>query len=332
MYIVPNYATAVLFTVITMMCWGSWTNTLKLTEKSWRFELYYWDYLIGIILFSVFFVFTFGSFGNAGRSFLADLAQARGSAIWSPILGGIIFNLSNIMLIAAIAIAGMSIAFPVGVGLAMVLGVLINYIAQPLGKPVPLFIGLALAAVAIILDAVAYSRITKTRGGIPRTGILLSLGAGVLMSLFYRFVASAMADTMTEPEAGKITAYTAMFLFSTGILLSNFIFNTYIMRNPIEGEPVTYAQFFKGKMKTHLLGIVGGVLWAIATALNFLSGTKAGYAISFGLGQGDTMIGAIWGIVVWKEFRGASKRVNWLLASMFILFITGMALIVYAGA
>lgn len=332
MYIVPNYATAVAFTVITMLLWGSWTNTFKLTEKSWRFELYYWDYLIGIILFTFFFVFTVGSFGNEGRSFLPDLAQAKGSSVWSPILGGIIFNLSNIMLIAAIAIAGMSIAFPVGVGLAMVLGVLINYIAQPHGRPFPLFFGLALAAIAIILDAVAYSKTIKTKGGIPRKGIVLSVCAGVLMSLFYRFVAFAMADDMVNPEAGKITAYTAMFLFSIGILLSNFIFNTYLMRNPVEGKPVTYKQYFGGKKVVHLFGIIGGVMWAIATALNFLSGTKAGYAISFGLGQGDTMIGAVWGIVIWNEFKGASKTVNRLLTAMFILFITGMALIVYAGA
>lgn len=151
------------------------------------------------------------------------------------------------------------------------------------------------------------------------------------MSLFYRFVTSAMAENMIEPEAGKITSYTAMFLFSIGIFLSNFLFNTYLMRKPIEGEPVTYKQYFKGKMTIHLFGIIGGVIWAIATALNFLSGTKAGYAISFGLGQGDTMIGAVWGIVIWKEFKGASKMVNWLLASMFFLFIVGMTLIVYAG-
>lgn len=315
-----------------MLCWGSWTNTFKLVEKSWRFELFYWDYLIGIVLFSLFFVFTAGSFGNEGRSFLADLSQANNNSIWNPIFGGIIFNLSNIMLIAAIAIAGMSIAFPVGVGLAMVLGVIINYIGQPYGKPFPLFIGLALAASAIVIDAVAYSKIPKKKGSVPRTGILLSIGAGVLMSLFYRIVTSVMADNMVNPEAGKITPYTAMFLFCVGILLSNFLFNTYMMRKPIEGNPVTYKQYFKGKISIHLFGIIGGVIWAVATALNFLSGTKAGYAISFGLGQGDTIIGAVWGIVIWNEFKGASKMVNWFLASMFILFITGMALMVYAGA
>ncbi len=331
MYIVPDYATAVIFTVITMLLWGSWTNTYKITEKSWRYELYYWDYLIGIILFSVLFVFTAGSIGREGRSFIQDIVQAEGSSVWSPIVGGIIFNLSNILLVAAIAIAGMSIAFPVGVGLAMVLGVIINYIFQPHGKPFPLFIGLALAAFAIVINAVAYSKTASGKGKVPAKGIILSVIAGILMSLFYRFVAYAMAENMVNPEPGKITAYTAMFLFSIGMLLSNFVFNTYMMRKPVEGAPVSYRQYFAGKTKLHLFGILGGVMWAIATALNYLSGTKAGYAISFGLGQGDTMIGALWGILVWKEFRGASQTVNWFLAGMFVLFITGMALIVYAG-
>jgi glucose uptake protein len=303
-----------------------------MAEKSWRYELYYWDDMIGIVLFSLFFVFTAGSIGNEGRSFLPDLLQAKGSSIWSPIVGGIIFNLSNIMLVAAIAIAGMSIAFPVGVGLAMVLGVIINYVFQPYGKPFPLFLGLTLAAAAIVINAAAYCQISKGKGKTPKNGILLSVGAGILMSLFYRFVAAAMAENMANPESGKIGPYTAMFLFSIGMLVSNFLFNTYMMRKPIEGVPVTYRQYFKGYTKVHIYGIAGGIMWAIATALNFLSGTKAGYAISFGLGQGDTMIGAVWGILIWKEFKGASRTVSWLLAAMFVIFITGMALIVYAGA
>jgi glucose uptake protein len=236
------------------------------------------------------------------------------------------------MFVAAIAIAGMSIAFPIGVGLAMVLGVIINYIFQPYGKPLPLFLGLTLAAAAIVIDAVAYSKIARGKGKVPAKGILLTVVAGLLMSLFYRFVAAAMAENMANPEAGKIGPYTAMFLFSLGMLLSNFVFNTYMMRKPVEGEPVTYRQYFKGKTTLHTYGIIGGVMWAIATALNFLSGTKAGYAISFGLGQGDTMIGAVWGILVWKEFKGASRTINMLIAAMFVLFVTGLALIVYAGA
>lgn len=235
------------------------------------------------------------------------------------------------MLVAAIAIAGMSIAFPIGVGLAMVLGVIINYIFQPHGRPFSLFTGLALAAAAIVINAFAYTKVARVKGKVPGRGIILSVAAGLLMALFYRIVASSVAENMMEPEQGKITPYTAMFLFSLGMLLSNFVFNTYMMRKPVEGEPVTYRQYFKGKSVIHFSGILGGVMWAIATALNFLSGTKAGYAISFGLGQGDTMIGAVWGIVIWKEFEGASMTVNWLLAGMFVLFITGLALIVYAG-
>jgi len=113
-----------------MLCWGSWGNTQKLAGKTWRYELFYWDYVIGVLLFSLINAFTLGSIGSAGRSFIPDLMQADISNIGSAFLGGVIFNLANILLSAAIAIAGMSVAFPVGIGLALVLGVIINYIGS----------------------------------------------------------------------------------------------------------------------------------------------------------------------------------------------------------
>ena len=133
MFIVSSYTLAVVLTFITMLCWGSWANTQKMAAKSWRFELFYWDYVIGILLFSLLFGFTLGSTGTVGMGFVDSIKQASTSSILNPILGGIIFNLSNILLVAAISVAGMAIAFPVGVGICMVLGVLINYIATPKG-------------------------------------------------------------------------------------------------------------------------------------------------------------------------------------------------------
>jgi len=155
MVIVQWYPLAVVMCFVTMLCWGSWANTLKLAGKEWRFQLFYWDYAIGVLLFSLLLAFTMGSFGSAGRSFIADLGQAEGAAIWSALLGGIIFNLSNILLVAAIDIAGMAVAFPIGVGLALVIGVITNYVKMPIGNPVLLFLGVAAVVVAIIVDALA---------------------------------------------------------------------------------------------------------------------------------------------------------------------------------
>ena len=162
MFIVESYSIAVMMCVITMICWGSWANTQKLASKEWKFQLFYWDYSLGILALTLILAFTLGSIGSEGRGFLEDLSMAEGSSIWSALLGGIVFNLANILLVAAIDIAGMAVAFPVGIGLALVIGVITNYMARPVGDPLILFIGVALVALAIVLDAMAYGKLPSS--------------------------------------------------------------------------------------------------------------------------------------------------------------------------
>lgn len=335
MFIVDSYLLAVLFCFITMLCWGSWGNTQKLASKSWRYELFYWDYVIGMLLFSLVISLTMGSFGTEGRPFFADLAQADPSNIGSVILGGVIFNASNILLSASISLAGLSVAFPLGVGLSLVLGVIINYLGAPKGNPVVLFAGVALVLMAIICNAVASSRkggSTVDNGGTRRKGVLLAVLAGVLMSFFYRFVAKAMdLDSFAQPAAGMLTPYGAIFIFSVGVLLSNFVFNSLVMKYPFVGEPIGYREYFKGSFRTHLVGILGGAVWCLGTAFSYIASGKAGAAISYALGQGAPMVAAIWGVFVWKEFKGASKSTYAMLGVMFLLFVGGLACIIASG-
>ena len=330
MYIVESYSLAVIMTIVTMLCWGSWANTQKLAEKSWRFELFYWDYVLGIVLMSLIFAFTMGSFGEQGRSFLSDLKQADGVNIQKALLGGVIFNAANILVAAAIAIAGMSVAFPVGIGIALVLGVIINYLATPQGSATWLFAGVGLVMIAIVIDAIAYRRKASQSKKIPTKGIVLSVVGGVLMALFYRFVASSMSDDFVHPKSGFLTPYTATVFFSLGILVSNLLFNTLLMKKPFEGTPVSYSQYFKGGLKEHLTGILGGMIWCIGMSLNIIAAGKAGYPVSYGLGQGATLVAALWGVFIWKEFKG-SKGTSGLLTAMFLLFVAGIGLIIYAG-
>ncbi len=331
MYIVESYTLAVALTFVTMLCWGSWANTQKLAEKSWRFELFYWDYVIGIVLMSLLFAFTLGSFGDQGRGFLADLKLADPANLQKAILGGFIFNAANILVAAAIAIAGMSVAFPVGIGIALVLGVVINYMATPQGSPVWLFAGVGLVTAAIVVDAIAYRKKASQAMKVPTKGIVLSLVGGVLMALFYRFVASSMAGDFLHPQAGFLTPYTATVFFSIGVLVSNLLFNTILMKKPFEGVPVSYAQYFKGGLKEHLTGILGGMIWCVGMSLSIIAAGKAGFPISYGLGQGATLIAALWGVFIWKEFKG-SKGTSGLLTAMFLLFVVGIGLIIYAGS
>jgi glucose uptake protein len=330
MYIVSSYLFAVVLCVITMLCWGSWANTQKLAQKSWRFELFYWDYVIGILLMSLLFSFTMGSSGELGRGFVDDLGQAEMSNIQSALLGGIIFNAANILVAAAISIAGMSVAFPVGIGIALVLGVVVNYLAKPQGNAAWLFAGVALIALAIVLDALAYKKQSSQSKKVPTKGIVLSVVGGVLMALFYRFVASSMVTSFENPEPGLLTPYTAVFLFSVGVLISNFLFNTILMKKPFEGQPVSYSHYFRGGMKEHFTGIFGGMIWCVGMTFSIIAAGKAGFAISYGLGQGATLVAALWGVFIWKEFKG-SKGTSGLLTTMFILFFVGIGMLIYAG-
>lgn len=329
MFIVENYSLAILLCVVTMLCWGSWANTTKLTTAGWRFELFYWDYGIGILLTTLILAFTLGSTGNDGRGFLTDLRQAETSNLFSAFAGGVIFNLANILLVAAIGIAGMSVAFPVGIGIALVLGVVVNYIAAPQGNPLLIFGGVALVALAIILNAGAYKKLkAQSAVKLSEKGLILSVLSGCLMGLFYKYVAGSMAMNFNVPESGKLTPYTALVLFSVGIVISSFLFNSIQMKRPFSGTPLAFADYFKGTIKDHIVGMIGGAIWSIGMSLSIIASGKAGPAVSYGLGQGATVVAALWGIYVWKEFDNAPKGTKPLLNIMLLLYIAGLAMII----
>lgn len=333
MFIVESYSLAVLFCFITMLCWGSWGNTQKLAgSRVWRYELYYWDYVVGVLLLSLLAAFTMGSIGEKGRGFVDDLLQADASNLVSAFIGGVIFNLSNILLSASVSIAGMSVAFPLGVGLALVLGVFINYFTAPQGNPLYLFLGVFLVIAAIAFNAWAYRNMGKGEKRQKTKGIVIAVVAGVMMSFFYRFIASSMdLQNFEYPEPGKMTPYTAMVIFSIGIFISNFLFNTIAMKRPFVGTPTSYKDYFSGGFRLHAVGVLGGVIWGIGNLFSLFAAEKAGAAISYGLGQGATMVAAFWGVFIWKEFVGGPKINNTLLTCMFILFLAGIGLIIYAG-
>jgi glucose uptake protein len=236
-------------------------------------------------------------------------------------------------LAASVSLAGLSVAFPVGVGLALVLGVFINYFGAPKGDPAILFAGVALIVAAIVFNGIASGKATSSKEeSKTKKGIIIAVIAGVLMSFFYRFVAAAMdLENLDAPTPGKATPYSAFFIFSLGILGSNFIFNTLVMKKPFVGDAIGYKQYFSGNLKTHLVGVLGGLIWGVGTALSYIAAGKAGPAISYALGQGAPMIAAIWGVFVWKEFKAANKQTNRLLRLMFLLYISGLILIIISG-
>lgn len=331
MLIIESYTTAILMCVITMICWGSWANTMNLTGSKWTFQLFYWDYSLGVLLLSLILAFTAGSFGENGRPFLSDLSQAGLNYILLAFLAGVIFNLSNVLLVTVIDLAGMAIAFPIGVGLALVVGVVVGYIGDPVGDPVLIFAGLAGVILAIVIDGIVYGKIPSEGNKSVVKGIIISIIVGIVMGLFYPLLVKSLSTDLVTPEPGKLTPYTAIVMFALGLFLSSFIWNFYLMRKPLVGTKVTFKDYFSlGTFKDHSVGLLGGMIWMIGFSFMTLAQDQAGTAISYGLGQGATMIAAFWGVFIWKEFKTAPKSVNKLIVGMFIFYIVGLSLLVFA--
>jgi glucose uptake protein len=330
MVLVQNYALAVFLCTVAMVCWGSWQNTQNLIGKTWRFEHYYWDFSIGIVLFALLMAFTFGSLGNQGRSFLTDLDQAATVHLLSAALGGIIWNIGTLLLVAAISIAGMSVAFPIGGGIGWTLGIVINYMGKPEGSPVLLFSGTAFIIFAILLSMQSYKKLASHQKKPTLKGILLSISAGLCIAFFYRFVASSLATDFSPADAGKISSYTAVVFFSLGALICTAIVNPFFMSRPVQGEPVKMSGWISGGPKAHLLGMLGGAIWCLGNSVSFMAVGAASPAISYGLSNSAPVVAALWGIFVWKEFKDAPKGTNLLLSLMFGCYLIGLVLIVYS--
>lgn len=336
MFIANSQFLAVVLCIITMLCWGSWGNTQKLAAKSWRYELFYWDYVIGMFLFSIIMAFTLGSFGKEGVAFIPNIAQASMTSVLWVLAGAVVFAISNILLSASTSKAGMSVAFPLGVGLALVVGVFNNLIFHPKAETnVPvLLIGVALVVVAIICNGIASGKVDKAERDPKqnRQGIVYAILAGIIMSFFSALVYNGVdINNFKCPAEGMLTPYTGLVIFSLGVFVCNFLFNGIFALNDPSQPGVNFSDYFKGDFKTHLVGMLGGAIWCLGTGLNYVSAGTAGAAVSYALGQGAPLVAAIWGVFIWKEFKGAKKSVTGLLAAMFVLFITGLALIIVSG-
>jgi glucose uptake protein len=323
MLIPETYSAALLLTILTMLCWGSWANTLKLCP-GYRFQLFYWDYVIGMVVGAIFWGLTAGSMGQAGLPFLADVQQTAIGPMLYAIAGGAIFNVANLLLVAAIDVAGMAVAFPVGIGLALVIGAVSNYIIKPVGNPLLLFGGVALVVLAIVLDAAAYRKREGSAKTATGRGIVISLACGVLMGCFYPFVARALNGSPGTPAPGPY-AVTLFFMF--GVVISAFPANWLLMKKPLDGKaPVDGAGYGRAPISWHLAGVLGGAIWATGGVANFLaSGAHlVGPAVSYSIGQGATMVSACWGVFVWREFAGAPRASTILLVLMFVCFLLGL--------
>jgi glucose uptake protein len=326
MYQPEVYGIALGFMILSMLCWGSWANTLKLCP-GYRFQLFYWDYVIGLLAGAVAWGVMLGSFGSTGKAFYADITQASVHHVLPAIIGGVIFNIANLLLVAAIDIAGLAVAFPIGIGLALVIGAVSSYLISPKGNPLLLFGGISLVVAAIVFDAIAYRLREASRPAMSRRGIVISLIAGILMGCFYPFVSKAMTGE------GAPGPYAAVLFFAIGVALSSIPVNYLLMRMPLDGrEPASMNGYWRASGRWHLWGVLGGAIWCTGAIANFVASRAhiVGPAVSYSIGQGATMISACWGVFVWREFTEAPSRSKAFLAWMFILFLGGLTAIAVA--
>ena len=326
MFVVHSLPVAILFCVITMLGWGSWANTQKLAGKQkLAFQLFYWDYAIGVFLFSVVFAHTLGSFGTAGVPTQENLHAASWTFVLPALLSGVLFNLSNILLVVGIDAAGMSVAFPVGVGLALVIGTVESYVETPKGDPELLFTGVALIVFAMIMSALAHKRLPSSGVRNPLRGVIYSAIAGALMGFFYPQLMRSISPNFNSAPIlpGMLTPYVALVCFGVGVLASNFLWNTIFMRT----GKVTYGDYFRGSARLHAIGILGGCIWMLALSFNVIASSVAGPAVSYALGQGATLVAAIWGLFIWREFRAAPEGTNKYLGLMLAGYTIGLILI-----
>ena len=326
MFVPTTFHIALLMTILSTICWGSFANTFKGT-KNYRFELYYWDYGLGIFLISLLLAFTMGSHAGGPTAFLANLHSADYSNLFYAALGGFIFNIANVLLIAGIEIVGLAVAFPISIGIALVEGVVLSYALQPRGNPILLGLGVAMALLAVILDGKAYGALKTGAQATSRRGVVICVISGLLMGIFAPFVTRAMTRGAT------LTPYTTAVCLTFGAFLCCFFFNTILMRKPIVGSPVAAADYFRAPASYHALGLLGGAIWGIGGVFNFVAASLTGVAISYAIGQASPMVACLWGVFAWHEFRGANTRAKSYLAAMFVAYALALFLIAraYAG-
>jgi glucose uptake protein len=324
MFIPHSLSIALLMMITSAICWGSWANTYK-GVKNYRFELFYWDYAVGIFLISLLLALTMGSTGQDASSFLNNVHSADSSNIISTLVGGAIFNLANLLLVAAIDMAGLAIAFPVSIGIALVVGVILSFALQPKGNAGLLAAGVVCALIAVVLDGKAYGSLAGTGRTVSKKSIVTCIVSGVLMGLWAPFVAHAMT------KGNTLGPYSVAVFLTLGALLSCLVWNVYFMKKPLVGEPVNFAEYFQGPLSGHALGLLGGVIWGTGMVFNLVAANFTGVAISYAIGQSAPMVAAMWGVLAWKEFEGAGSKAKIYLLLMFVFYCLAIVLVARAN-
>lgn len=322
----PSIPLAFLMLFITMFCWSSWANALKKCGN-WRFEAFYWDFAWSIIFWTIVLSVILGGFSSSGWmpfQFINSLAHLSLSGVAWALFGGFVWGLGNILLVVAMTLAGMAVAFPLSLGLALVVGTFLAYITNPSATQNPqfLFIGLIFVTLAVIANGLAYKfkEAKSTQNKNLKRGIVVSIICGLLISLF------PFPFNYSFKEG--LNGYEGALFMTVGGGLATLLLLPILMRRPLvpKQKPIGFSEYRNAKKKWHIWGIFAGLIWSIGTVFNLVVASLPSFsvAIAYTLGQCAPMIAALWGIFVWKEFKGAPANSYRFLGLMFVLFILGI--------
>ncbi|MCU1259435.1 MAG: putative integral rane protein [Bryobacterales bacterium] len=339
MILPTSYLATLVVIILGMLCWGLWANTFKLAGN-WRFELYYLDFAFGASLLAVVAALTAGTLGFDGFSFTDDLLHAGKTQDLEGFIAGMIFNFGNMLLVAAVGLAGLSIALPVAMGVALVLDVILAFIFRPQGNSAVLFAGAAIILVALVTAIYAFryyrlsqvdelvktGKVKSTRRRVSLKGVFVALVSGLFLGGFLPLLEKSQAT-----DAG-LGPYGETFVFAAGIMLSTILYNLFFMNLPVSGQPLEIIDYFKSPLRQHLMGLLGGVLWCSGMLLLLVGGRAEGTAALspaaiFGISQSSTVIAALCGLLLWKEFAAADLRVRAMTFVMIVLFTCGLAML-----
>jgi glucose uptake protein len=331
-----SYAAVLILLIVGMLAWGSWANLFKATGGKWRFELFSFDFAVGVLLAAAVLAVTAGSLGFDGFSLRDDLQLAgKRQELWG-FTAGVVFNLGNMLLLGAVSIAGMSVAFPAALGCALIVAALWNFALNPGGSAGLVFGGAAVVAGAIVFDVLAFKTLSVVKAaqaeagpGKPRKrkssskSVLLSLAGGLLLGSFAPLIQMGRAGD------NGLGPYSIGFIFAFGVIASTFVFNLFFMNLPVQGKPIEIREYFNARLGRHGLGLLSGVVWYIGMIASLIGGRVEGAArvsatITYALQQGAIVIAALCGLFLWNEYAGADASVKLRLGLMFFLLLAGI--------
>jgi len=332
----------ILLMLICMLCCGSWAVGYKMVRK-YRFELFYFDFSLGLGLLALICAFTVGSLGWDGFNFTDDLRNAHKQTLLWAFLAAVIFNFGNMLMMAAVSVAGLALAFPTAFGVAMVVGVWMDFLGRPGGNATILLGGTLLILVSVILNSSGYSylkilqhealaragKAKSTRRPSSIKGVILAVVGGLVMGTYAPLLVRAQ-----DPDFG-VGPYALLFLFAAGVFFSTFVYNLFFMNLPVEGDPLEMGDYLKAPLQNHFYGFGSGVIWGIGTLAAFVATTPKGDThlgppLAALLGQAAPIVAALWGLLVWRETKGGDTRVRAFAAITLVLFALGLAVFSWA--